>query len=154
MKVYRLCRKNEIDEILNSREYKDVGQNFQEDEKKNNFKYSDGIKYLHFFKDKSSILYLNPSKDRYICCYDIPSSLLEQHSGIGKYWDFVNFDKLMSVSEYAIEANLVKFEYLKQVDKIILDIEYEDYFEDSTLKGFIENIYNKENFSDGEQDQD
>lgn len=76
MNVYRLCRKDEIDKILTDKDFKHVGACFQTDTKKNNFQYVDGVKYLHFFKDESSLLFLNTLKGRFICGYDIPDGIL------------------------------------------------------------------------------
>ncbi|MCM1404114.1 MAG: hypothetical protein NC133_01205 [Prevotella sp.] len=143
-----MCGEDEINEILNNREFTGIGQNFQNDKRKNNFIYLPGTKYLHFFREKSSILYLNPIKNRFICCYDIPNSILVQRSGTGKYWDFMNFKKMMLVAEYAIESELVKFEYLQNVGKITSDIDYEDFLTDPALKCFVKTIYCKQNYID------
>ena len=145
MNVYRLCRKDEIEKILTDKSFKDVGECFQTDPKKNNFQYAEGVKYLHFFKDESSLLFLNTLKGRFICDYDIPDGILAEHKGVGQYRNFIKFNSLVPVAEYAVESDLMKFEYLKRVDKIITDIDYEDYFFDPSLKGFKENIYNQIN---------
>lgn len=64
---------------------------------------------------------------------------------MGQYRNFINFNNLVPVAEYAVESDLMKFEYLKRVNKIVVDIDYEDYFFDPSLKGFRENIYSQTN---------
>lgn len=141
MYIYRLCRKDEINKILTDRNFNNVGQCFQIDAKKNDFKYAHDVKYLHFFKDASSLLHLNTSQGRFMCGYDIPDMILTKRAGVGQYRSFLNFKSLVSVPEFAVETDLMKFEYLKQVDKIIADIDYEDYLFDPTLESFKKNIY-------------
>lgn len=140
MKVYRLCRKNEIDRILGSKNFEDVGDAFQNSDK-NTHNYIPNEKYMHFFKDKSGLLYLNTLKDRYICVYDIPNEILDKHSGKGKYLNFIAFSFYDEVTEYAIPSKLINFNYLKSIEKIIKDIDYEDFYQDENLNGFVDNIF-------------
>ena len=154
MQVYRLCRKDEIDKILTDKNFENVGQCFQTDVKKNDFKYADGVKYLHFFKDKSSLLFLNTTQGRFVCGYDIPDAILAERASVGRYRDFINFKNLVQVPEYVVESDLMKFEYLKQVDKIIADIDYEYYLDDPSLKGLIKNIYSQENLKESELERE
>lgn len=81
MKVYRLCRQNEIDEILQNKSFQNVGNFCSEDKTKNTHQYNANKKYLHFFRDKSSLLYLNTLKNRYICTLDIPEYILNSKIG-------------------------------------------------------------------------
>ena len=153
MNVYRLCRNDEIDKILTNRNFKNVGQCFQTDAKKNNFKYADGVRYLHFFKDASSLLYLNTCQGRFVCDYDIPDDILAERAAVGQYRDLINLNGLVPVPEYVVETDVMKFEYLKRVDKIIADIDYEDYFYTPTLKNFKENIYRQSNVKETEAER-
>ncbi len=141
MIVYRLCRSGEMESILKNKNFDGVGKLFEMDAKKNNHKYLLGKKYLHFFKSKESLLYLNLSANRYICTYNIPNQLLIQNAGIGKYLDYKYFEKLQEIEEFAIDTRLLKFEYLIEADKITDFIDYEDFFADSSLKGFIQTCY-------------
>jgi len=147
MKVYRLCRKEEIDDILSSQNFSNVGHFCTEDINKNTHKYDTNKKYLHFFYDKSSLLYLNTLRGRYICTYDIPNEILKTHVGFGKYWGFINYSNLNTVKEYAIECDLLKFEYLVKVDKIMREISYDDYLENSSLSTSTEPYYISNKFA-------
>lgn len=141
MIVYRLCRKDEIESILKNKNFNSVGKFFKADTKKNNHKYLVGKKYLHFFKNKDSLLYLNLSPNRYICTYDIPSKQLQNNAGIGKYLDYRYFEELQEIEEFAIDTSLLKFEYLIEADKITDFIDYEDFFADTSLKDFMQTCY-------------
>lgn len=141
MKVYRLCRQQEIDDILNTKDFSNVGHFCTQDISKNTHKYNANKKYLHFFQDKSSLLYLNTIQDRYICTYDIPKEILKSHIGEGKYLSFINYSNLNSVKEYAIECDLLKFEYLMKADKIIACIDYENHIGNTSLSGYVKPYY-------------
>ena len=140
MLVYRLCKKEEIEEILNSKNYKKVGKSFKINNKLNMHKYIENKKYLHFFKRKDSILYLNTIKGYYICTYDIPYKLLEFTFGLGYYLDKINFKISEQVEEYAIPSDYMLFEYLVKVDEIIDDIDIDDYLYNN-IKNKLTTIY-------------
>lgn len=140
MLVYRICKKDEIENILRNRGFYNVGKNFHIDKKKNTHPYENDKKYLHFFKNKDSIFYLNTDVNYFICTYDIPNHLLAKNVGIGFYLDRTNFDKLEEVEEFAIESKQIKFDYLLKIEAILDNIDFEDYiFEDIAYK--VETIY-------------
>lgn len=145
MKVYRLCKEAEINYILKNKDFKNIGNFFNNDKKKNNHSYRAGKKYLHFFKDLKSILYLNSTKGHFICTYNIPDNILNQRNGFGQYLDYINFKTLHLVSEYAVENDLIQFGFLTKIDKIIQDLDYEDLYYNPDFKGLIESIYENEN---------
>ena len=66
MLVYRICKKDEIDNILNNKSFVNVGNNYNYS-CINNHNYNENKKYLHFFLNLDSILYLRTLKDRYLC---------------------------------------------------------------------------------------
>lgn len=142
MKVFRLCRKDEALQILTQRSLENLGK-YGVNNKNNTHTYNEKIKYLHFFKNQFDLFFLNTLKNRFICVYDIPEALLNQHYGYGKYIDYINFKTLCKAEEYAIPSNLVKFEYLQSIFKITKDIDYEDIQEDSSLTESIQIIYNQ-----------
>ena len=141
MIVYRLCREDEIQQILNSQSFSEVGNFCRNNSERNTHHYDENIKYLHFFKTKTDLLYLNTLKGRYICVYDIPEELLLKHYGLGKYRDYVRFAHLNQVEEFAIPTNLIKFDYLQSIDRIIKDIDVEDFYEET--QGHLEEVYCK-----------
>ncbi len=143
MKVYRLCRENEVNQILNNQFFDNIGS-FYSNFGCNIHNYDKDKRYLHFFKSKASLLYLNTLKNRYICVYDIPNRLLQKYLGKGKYRDLINFAELVEVEEYAIPSKLLKFKYLQSIDKIIEYIDVDEFLEDDSLCDFVENVYNKE----------
>lgn len=140
MLVYRLCKKEEINKIFSGFNFSEIG-NICEVSNKNNHKYIPNKKYIHFYDKKDSILYLNPLKDEYICTYSIPDDLLNKYKGTGKYLDFIKWENLSEIDEYAIPSELIEFEYLEKVDIIINDIEYEDFLDDYHLTKLIDNMY-------------
>ena len=117
MLVYRVCTKSEVDKILNTGDYTKIGiYGIFGLNGKNNHNYKFDKLYLHFFKNKKSIfLYL---KGNYITTYDIPENILNHHIGIGKYPHFFNSNNLIEVFEYAIESELIHFEYLKKLKEL------------------------------------
>ena len=141
MKVYRLCRQEEIEKIFKDKGFQNVGQECIRDQTINNHNYITGKKYLHFFPSFDSLLHLNTAEGHYICTYDIPKQLLDQTKGIGKYVDFVHLMHLVDVDEYAIETSALDINHLLCVFKIEKFIDYEDLWLDSTLKGFIRPVY-------------
>ena len=150
MKVYRLCRKEEIISILKNQNFDGVGQECIQDETINTHKYKNDKKYLHFFPKFDDLLYLNTTEDNYICTYDIPDSILDKTKGIGKYVDFIKFMNLVDIEEYAIETSSLDLKNLLCVFKIEKFIDYEDLWFDRSLKGFIRPVYiqNKKSKSD------
>lgn len=142
MIVYRLCKEEEIREIISTKSFKKIGKKCQNNPNVNTHKYIEGHNYLHFFKDYSCIYYLNISKGNYICTYDIPDEILRKNIGIGYYLDRFFMRNLDSVEEYAIESTLINYSFLKQVAKINGYIDFEDYLEGSHDK-YIETIYDK-----------
>lgn len=140
MIVYRICKKDEINIILNDKSFQNVGKVCEINENINTHLYIDNKKYIHFFKDKDSIFYLDTTPDMFICTYDIPSYLLEKHYGIGFYLDKFNFRNLEKVSEYAIENEFINFNHLLKIERLLEYIDIEDYiYEDISSK--IETIY-------------
>ena len=144
MRVFRLCREEEIQQILDKKSFENVG-NYCTSGKKNSHTYDETKKYLHFFKKKSDLLYLNTLKDRFICVYNIPETVLLKHFGYGKYLDYIQFETLNDVEEFAIPCENIQFDYLESINKIIKDIDFEDMFENPKLKGYLKEVYNSEN---------
>ena len=141
MVVYRVCKKEELKKILEDNSFRNIGYNFF-DSNLNTHKYNINSKYLHFFLNKDSILYLRTLKDRYICIYDIPEDILKQSEGIGYYWDYINYRVLNEVTEYAVESSNIKMIYLKQVSYIKKDIDDEEFLDDYDLSEYVDTIYN------------
>lgn len=127
MKVFRLCNKEEIDKINKCADFNLLGKSYQEDSVKNTHKYDREKRYMHFFKDEISVLFLSPRKGKFICEYDIPDDILKESEGYGNYADFVNFAKILRVPEYAIPSEKMKKEFLKRVYLIKEDLDF-DYF--------------------------
>ena len=80
---------------------------------------------MHFFADELSLLYLYPSKEKLICIYDIPCNTAKEAEGKGRYLDFVNFQNMQEVKEYAIKSQNIKFEYLKKIYKISQSLDFD-----------------------------
>ena len=142
MLVYRVCKEDEIKKILDEKSFKNVGSKYKIIRKISTHKYDQDKKYLHFFHDYDSLFYLATSEKHYICTYDIPELILKQFEGLGYYYDRIYLEKLESVDEFAIPIEKIDFSYLKKVDKIRKNINFEDY----VLGNYIDNlqtIYNK-----------
>ena len=140
MKAYRLCREDEVRQILRDNSFKNIG-GYYSNYGCNIHLYQSDKKYLHFFMKKSDLLYLRSMKGRYICEYEIPKRICDKHNGIGKYWDYVDFCELVEVKELAIPTDFIKIDYLRSINKIIKDIDYEDMIEDPDLTEFTQKIY-------------
>ena len=69
MLVYRLCRKDEILKILDTRNIDTIGQQWINTPESNTHIYQKGQKYLHFFLSEYEITNLDPKEGRYICTY-------------------------------------------------------------------------------------
>ena len=141
MTVYRLCNELEFQKILNTMSFDDIGSLCCNNSKRNNHRYKSNQKYLHFFKDYDSLFYLYLKSGTYICTYDIPDEILEKYVGVGKYLDRMYMKKIESVTEYSIPNAEISFDYLKSIEKISRDIEYEEYIDDD-YKDSLELVYN------------
>lgn len=148
MNVYRICTREEIQQILSLKGLSQSGAPFCDNKNTSTHKYAKNKKYLHFFESASSIFHLSTAKGRVICIYNIPQKLLNKKLGYGKYWDYITFAKLRNVKEYAIETDLLKFEYLNKAYLITKDIDFEDFYHDQSLNGFIEPIYTSQRITD------
>jgi len=145
VEVFRLCRKDEALEILNSQSLNNVGS-YCGNSERNTHDYDESIKYLHFFKNKSDLLYLNTLKERYICTYSIPEFVLRNYFGHGWYRSYINFATLNNVEEYAIPSTKVKFEYLQSIDEITEDIDVDEMIEDESLVEYTQRIFESGDF--------
>lgn len=143
MIVYRICKKNEIDSIFNSSSFSSIG-NFCGVFNGNSHSYMKNKKYMHFFDKKINILYLNPSKEEYLCEYNISDEILERYKGIGEYLDFIYWKSISKVEEYAIPSELIVFDNLEKIYSIKDYIEYDDLIEDENLTSLLELNYVKE----------
>lgn len=119
--LYRVCNKEEIESILKNKNFEDVGKKRNLDTKKNNFNYEKDEKYMHFFTNKHNILYLDCSKGKYVCTYDLPEKIVKEHKGIGKYLDYMFFENIIEVEEVAIPITLMDYNYLDSIEKLIDD---------------------------------
>lgn len=142
MLVYRICKKEEIEKLFKNHNIEDIGNCFSLTEV-NNHHYEPNQKYLHFFKDKDSILHFL-LKEKYLCIYDIPEDILKQYEGIGYYLDYFKFAIKIEVDEYAIRSNKLNFDYLEKIYYIKEEIDLDDYLDDSELTNFLDCIYEKE----------
>lgn len=70
-----------------------------------------------------------------ICVYDIPNDILTASVGTGFYWDFIDFENIQEVTEYAIESERIRFKYLEKIYTIKEDLDF-DYLPD------IEELHN------------
>ncbi len=140
MEVYRICFPEEINRIIKRKNFKNVGHIY-ETTKVNTHSYHPKTKYLHFFEAKDSIFYRRTNKGKYICTYDIPKQLLNDHFGYGFYRNFLTFKTTNLIEEYAIPTPELKIEYLKKVEFIKKDIDISDYIDDNTLSKYLEVIY-------------
>ena len=125
MRVYRLCNKEEAKTILKSYNFRNVGHKCKNDFHKNTHQYVQDKNYLHFFENEISLLYLHPSKGKIVCIYNIPDEILSLSKGRGVYLDFINFEDMEEVNEYAIESEKVKFQYLETIYIIDQDIDFD-----------------------------
>ena len=152
MLVYRVCSQDEINRIFQNDDFSEIGClgedfiKYQKIRDINNHKYNPKELYLHFFDDIWSIIYWKAIKNNYICTYDIPEDILTNSFGIGKYLNpSSESDNCSCVSEYAIESNKIKKEYLIRVELIINDIDFTDYDEyPDILDDYLEVIYERE----------
>ena len=142
MKIYRLCRENEVKEILTNKSFENIG-NYCKNSDKNTHLYDENTKYIHFFKHENDLLYLNTLENRFICVYDIPEVVLYKYYGEGSYLDYINFRKLNKVEEFALPSEILRFDYLQSINKIIKDIDVDDLCENSNFKNMLEEVYSK-----------
>lgn len=143
MLVYRLCHKDEIDKILGTKTFNDVGKRFETNPKVNTHKYDVTKIYLHFFKERACLAYLNLRENRFICTYDIPNEILNDAYGTGYYLDYCNFERLDSCDEYAIPREDLSFTYLQDVRIILTDIDVDDYLGDEIIDESTRVIYER-----------
>lgn len=140
MQVYRNCCFHEIIEILNNKNFNNVGSFFKEDPNINTFKYLENIRYMHFFRNEYSVLHKDTSPGRFICTYNIPYSILEEYFGYGYYKDFINLKNKIKVEEYAIPSDKMKFEYLISADELTSYVDFEDLI-DADIFTYTRNNY-------------
>ncbi len=141
MQVYRLSNQSEVETILSSHSFLGLGKEREKNPKLNNHNYQPSTRYMHFFKDFSSIFYLFPDEGKYICTYEFPEDILSGTMGEGKYLDYLFFRNLQTTHEYAIPEENIDFSHLRQISKINRELEIEDYIADKTLKSLTTTIY-------------
>ena len=148
MLVYRVCTQNEVNRILQNEPFSTIGClgedfiKYQQTRAINNHKYKSDKLYLPFFDDIWSITYWKATKGNYVCTYDIPDDILVNCFGTGKYLNSGSESEIAnSVSEYAVESDKIKKQYLIRVEliKANIDLTDDDYIE--TLEDYLEVIY-------------
>ena len=150
MIVYRICSKKELKLILRNKNMNNIGVIHNEDYLFKNFAnthdYIPGVRYMHFFKDFSSLYYgLIYGKGFNVCTYDIDDELLSKYKGMGKYY---YFDTKCSLLEYAIPSNMIKFDNLISAseivgyDDIVDDYKYRDVYVKDRKKVLVKKIFN------------
>lgn len=141
MLVYRICKKDEIDNILNNKTFVNLGNNYNYF-CINNHNYNENKKYLHFFLNLDSILYLRTLKDRYLCIYDIDDNILNKNKGLGYYLNYISYSTLDEVIEFRLENKEINFDNLKQIYYINKYIDYEEFLDNFDISKFSDIIYN------------
>ena len=142
MLVYRICKQEEFESIIDDVAFSNLGSRFDFDTSKlNTHKYDATETYLHFFKELDNVIYLGELKDHYLCYYDIPEDLLEQYKGIGFYRELNLFMRNCDLVEYAIPSKLLNREYIVGIDRIKTEIDLDDYIEDPSLHDYVEMVY-------------
>lgn len=154
MKVYRYLSQTELDNFL-SGNIADVGSTYdnQENYKRiNNHRYKEGVKYLHFFKNKEDCRRVRFNSEGnfaefYVAEFDVPITVLALHMGSGRYNASGYFTDIESVREFAVPTSKIKARYLLNFERdeahhnVIEEIEslskitfkLKDIFKDSTL---------------------
>lgn len=139
MKVYRYLSQDELVAICSGRVDK-LGSTFDKKQCKkrnqNNHRYKPNTRYLHFFKDKSSLEYIRRerlSDDKtgtyFFCSFNIPNTILFFHRGHGNYDG--NYDiPFYSVTEYAIPVDTFDPHWL---DKSIVDDRVTKHYDDTFI---------------------
>ena len=142
MIVYRVCKKDEFDCIINGTCLDDLGSYYNFDTSKlNTHRYVENEYYLHFFKDVGSVIFLGELKDNYLCYYDLPEDLLEKYKGIGYYQEPSLWMNTSKLEEYAIPSRLLYREFIVGIDRIKYGIDIDDYIEDPSFHDYIEMVY-------------
>ena len=77
MLVYRVCSGAEIIKLFNDGNFSNVG-NFFKKNTLNTHDYKSDKKYLHFFQNIESVIYVE-TKGKFLCTYDIPNEMLEKY---------------------------------------------------------------------------
>lgn len=151
MLVYRVCSQDEINKIFQNDDFSAIGclgENFIKYQKIrdiNNHKYDPKKLYLHFFEDVWSIIYWKANKNNFICTYDIPDDILVDCFGIGKYLNpNSESDNQSCITEYAIESNKIKKDYLTRVELITDDMDFTDDDYPEVLDDYLIIIYERE----------
>ena len=148
MQVYRLCSEYEINIILNTHDFSKISHFFYPSPKMNNHKYQPHQRYLHFFQKLSDILYQDTTSDKILCTYNIPDEILNKYIGLGYYFDYINYNNLQFVTEYAIPNVEINFPYLEKVERLKRNIDYEDFLNDENLMTLTTTIYLKEKYKE------
>jgi hypothetical protein len=148
MILYRICSDREVNLILDN-DFSKVGSlganliEYQNEKGMNNHKYNPDKYYMHFYKDKGNVLFMNVFAGSYVCTYDLPDDMLEGKLRVGKYTGYFYGNNEINVCEYAIESEMIKKEYLQKIERTKEDICItDDDFPDS-LDDFFEPVYVK-----------
>ena len=143
MVVYRLAMQDEIESILDEKDYKNVGRYWENDAHLSTHRYDIHEKYLHFFLSLDSIFYLYTHVGLYICTYDVPDYLVKAYYGTGRYCNMVNHNIIDEVKECAIPSKYICFDNLVKVECIEYLMKYEDYL-NGKYSDLTKVVYEKE----------
>lgn len=132
MKAYRYLREEELNSIL-AGDVENIGREYDAKKfsKVNSHKYKQGVKYLHFFRNRKGIkhiqdLHKTDFSDYYICEFEIPMLVMMRYLGYGIYetggYKYYN----EKFAEFAIPSSEIKPEYLVC---FVMDKEHHDFCE-------------------------
>ena len=131
MRVYRLCGVDEFISIIGQKNGHGMGYKYKIDPKKNTHQYKENVNYMHFHNTELGLLYLHPINGLLVCVYNIPDEILNYSKGKGFYLDFIFLKDIHEITEYAIESDKVKLEYLETIYEVERDLDF-DYVPDKS----------------------
>ncbi len=118
MKLFRVCKRQEVGCILRDFGFENVGTEYTSIED-NTHQYDKNKKYLHFFTKKKNIKYLGTMRNgMLLCTYDVPDQIAQDHTGIGKYYTIRGIEVL---EECAIPTEELRYEYLLAAQVLSFD---------------------------------
>ena len=134
MLVYRVCDTEEYNVIMKEHSINNIGDFYNNNSYLSDHRYIPNVRYIHFFEKLADVTLWFSFKGFLICTYDIDEEILKKFKGVGRYNERLGFKGLESANEYAVPSNLVDFECLVKVQKILETLLYEDFFDDSYKK--------------------
>ena len=131
-RVYRVCKKREIRKVLRN-SFSNLGEKYFNNKKK----------HMHFFTTKNDALRVSNTNNRFLCTYDISTTILDGGRFVSEYVDRYGYHKLEPVEEFAIKSKCLNKDNIFAIEEMDSELSQNGYTTDKSIDECVKVLYKK-----------